>query len=267
MHALHDVFSPLSSPLAYLLREKFLLTSKGQCTTADFQRATSVVTHEFTHQWFGDLVTPASWNFVWLNEAFARLFEYFGTRMVEPTWRMEDLFVVEQVQVAFNSDLKGSHAMTSETTTPDSISDTFDHIIYNKGGSVLRMIENVLTPTVFQNALQDYLRSGADLGGTVEPANLWDAFDGVLDEIGGAQYLPPNSTSITEFVDQWVNKPGFPLVTFSRNYSSKVVTVTQQRFLVEKADRDADKTNWTILLTYTTKTNANFSSRTNLSRT
>lgn len=82
MHALHDVFSPLSSPLAYLLREKFLLTSKGQCTTADFQRATSVVTHEFTHQWFGDLVTPASWNYAWLNEAFARLFEYFGTRMV-----------------------------------------------------------------------------------------------------------------------------------------------------------------------------------------
>ncbi|XP_026687366.1 aminopeptidase N-like [Diaphorina citri] len=240
MHALHDVFSPLSSPLAYLLREKFLLTSKGQCTTADFQRATSVVTHEFTHQWFGDLVTPASWNFAWLNEAFARLFEYFGTRMVEPTWRMEDLFVVEQVQVAFNSDLKGSHAMTSETTTPDSISETFDHIIYNKGQGF------------------DFHR------GTVEPANLWDAFDGVLDEIGGAQYLPPNSTSITEFVDQWVNKPGFPLVTFSRNYSSKVVTVTQQRFLVEKADRDADKTNWTIPLTYTTRTNANFSSRANL---
>ncbi|XP_026679329.1 aminopeptidase N-like [Diaphorina citri] len=126
------------------------------------------------------------------------------------------------------------------------------------------MIENVLTPTVFQNALQDYLRNGADLGGTVEPANLWDAFDEVLTEIGGAQYLPPNSTSITGFVDQWVNKPGFPLVTFSRNYSSKVVTVTQQRFLVEKADRDADKTNWTIPLTYTTKTNANFSSRANL---
>ncbi|KAI5723325.1 hypothetical protein M8J76_004274 [Diaphorina citri] len=280
MHALHDVFSPLSSPLAYLLREKFLLTSKGQCTTADFQRATSVVTHEFTHQWFGDLVTPASWNFVWLNEAFARLFEYFGTRMVEPTWRMEDLFVVEQVQVAFNSDLKGSHAMTSETTTPDSISDTFDHIIYNKGGSVLRMIENVLTPTVFQNALQDYLRSGADLGGTVEPANLWDAFDGVLDEIGGAQYLPPNSTSITEFQSRHCDPVTFPrgegrpgrrqnqldrpAYLHHQNQRQLLVPYQSQRFLVEKADRDADKTNWTIPLTYTTRTNANFSSRANL---
>lgn len=46
---------------------------------------------------------------------------------------MEDLFVVEQVQVAFGSDLKDSHAMTSKTTTPESVSATFDHIIYNKG--------------------------------------------------------------------------------------------------------------------------------------
>ncbi|KAI5728487.1 hypothetical protein M8J77_016879 [Diaphorina citri] len=263
---------PLSMSLVLFLPPVSMLCSSELYGLADSNRTTAagllenfgLVAHELAHQWFGNYATPSWWSYAWLKESVATLFEYYVVSWVEPTWRMEDLFVVEQVQVAFNSDLKGSHAMTSETTTPDSISETFDHIIYNKGGSVLRMIENVLTPTVFQNALQDYLRSGADLGGTVEPANLWDAFDEVLTEIGGAQYLPPKSTSITEFVDQWVNKPGFPLVTFSRNYSSKVVTVTQQRFLVEKADRDADKTNWTIPLTYTTRTNANFSSRANL---
>uniref|UniRef100_A0A8D8VIK1 Aminopeptidase N n=1 Tax=Cacopsylla melanoneura TaxID=428564 RepID=A0A8D8VIK1_9HEMI len=249
-------------------RDIYLFADTQRTKASRLEDVVSVVAHELSHQWFGDLVTPMKWDTVWQNEAFATFFEYAGTSWVEPTWRMEDLFVVEQVQVAFNADLKESHAMTSVTTTPDSVAATFDHIIYNKGGSVLRMLENVITPGLFKRSLQHYLKSASspDVGGSVEPDTLWDAFDDILYENAtvAAFLLGHDVETVRDVTDEWINKPGFPLVTFTRNYTTLVTTVTQHRFLLKKSDMDADKTTWTIPLTYTTASEALFEPRNNL---
>ncbi|KAL1453305.1 hypothetical protein WDU94_007455 [Cyamophila willieti] len=65
-------------------REIYILNCNHHTTTRSMQSSVTVVTHEFSHQWFGDLVTPVSWDYAWLNEAFARKFQYSATALVRP---------------------------------------------------------------------------------------------------------------------------------------------------------------------------------------
>lgn len=123
------------------------------------QRVAAVIAHEQAHMWFGNLVTCDWWKYTWLNEGFARYFQSFGTAMVEPDWDLPLQFIVEQVHTAFRTDgLETSHPLTHDVNTPSEISDIFDSISYNKGASVIRMIEHMIGSEKFRDALRDYLK-------------------------------------------------------------------------------------------------------------
>lgn len=140
-------------------RETALLYDPNESTDIAQQRVASVITHEQAHMWFGDLVTCEWWSYTWLNEGFARLFQYFGTHMVENTWELENQFVVEQLQAVMVSDsLETTHAMTFDVIRNDQISTAFDSISYNKGATVLRMVEHLIGATNFRNAVREYLK-------------------------------------------------------------------------------------------------------------
>jgi aminopeptidase N len=105
------------------------------------------------------LVTCEWWDATWLNEGFARYFQYFGTRWVETEWELEKIYTVEQVQSAFQMDsLVTTHPMTNEVNSPSQVSAMFDNISYNKGSAVIRMMEHMIGTDHFKAALQDYLR-------------------------------------------------------------------------------------------------------------
>lgn len=66
-------------------RESRMLYDEKESSAVAQQKVASVIVHEITHMWFGNLVTPEWWSYLWLSEAFARFFQYFGTAQVRPT--------------------------------------------------------------------------------------------------------------------------------------------------------------------------------------
>ena len=143
-------------------RETGILYDPATTSSNAQQRAAAVIAHEQAHQWFGDLLTCKWWEYTWLNEGFARYFQYFGTQMVASAsnWDMEYQFVVENLQQSMILDSsENTHPMTHNVNTPAEISGIFDNISYNKGGSILRMLKHIIGPQKFQETLKHYLGS------------------------------------------------------------------------------------------------------------
>lgn len=140
-------------------RERSLLVDETATTLASRQSIAAVVAHEQAHMWFGDLVTCKWWSYTWLNEGFARYFQYFGTAMVEKEWELGAQFVIDQVQSVMGMDsTEATNPMTDENTyTPADLSRMFNSISYNKGASFIRMIEHTMGTENFQKSLREYL--------------------------------------------------------------------------------------------------------------
>lgn len=141
-------------------RETNMLYDADYTTAMQQQRIAAVLAHEQAHMWFGDLITCDWWGYTWLNEGFARYFQYFGTAMVEPDWDLHAQFVVEQVQGALAYDSTTStHPLNHEVNTPGEVSAMFSTVSYNKGASLLRMVEHMMTHENFTNAIREYIKT------------------------------------------------------------------------------------------------------------
>ena len=124
-------------------RETSFLIDDSLSSVADKQRTALTVCHELAHQWFGDLVTMAWWNDLWLNEGFASFLEYGGVNHAFPEWQMNDQFVILDMLNAFDADsLPVTHAISVNITNPAQINSFFDSISYDKGAAILRMLSS-----------------------------------------------------------------------------------------------------------------------------
>jgi puromycin-sensitive aminopeptidase len=199
---------------AITFRETALLVDEAQATHAELERVADVVAHENAHMWFGDLVTMSWWNGIWLNEAFATFMEMLAVDDWKPEWRRWTSFGVSRAAAFVVDGLHATRPIEFPVNAPREADAMFDVLTYEKGASVLRMLEQYLGNEIFREGVRDYLRThrfaNADTG------DLWSA-------LGRASREP-----IPAVMDAWIFSPGYPLVSLRREGDDLVIA--QQRF-------------------------------------
>jgi tricorn protease interacting factor F2/3 len=208
---------------AITFRETAILYDPKKTSVSSKRYLADTIAHELAHQWFGDLVTMAWWDDLWLNESFATYMSYKAVEGVYPDWEMDKQYLFDVVGSAFEIDqLHSTHPISVKVNSPAEIESIFDEISYEKGGTVLRMIENYVGEGVFRKGLHNYLIKHSYSNAT--KYDLWDALDAAAKEEG-------KYTKVKKVASAWINKPGYPIIFANRN--NDVVELKQKRFFID----------------------------------
>ena len=105
---------------------------------------------KFSHQWFGNLVTPSWWKDLWLSEGFASYMQLLGVEEVQPELHVMEQFVLRLQSVLRRDALESSHPISIPVKHPDEIKEIFDDISYRKGASIVQMMDKFLTTKTFR---------------------------------------------------------------------------------------------------------------------
>ncbi|MBI4637596.1 MAG: M1 family metallopeptidase [Candidatus Rokubacteria bacterium] len=200
---------------AITCRETALLVDERRASHVELERVADVVAHENAHMWFGDLVTMTWWNGIWLNEAFATFMEMLAVDAWKPEWRRWTTFGVSRAAALGVDGLWSTRPIEFPVRAPREADAMFDVLTYEKGASVLRMLEQHLGPEVFREGVRDYLRAHAYAN--ADTRDLWAA-------LGRAARQP-----IPDVMDGWIFQPGYPLVS-ARLENGRTLVLAQQRF-------------------------------------
>uniref|UniRef100_A0A8C7CLS4 Aminopeptidase n=1 Tax=Oncorhynchus kisutch TaxID=8019 RepID=A0A8C7CLS4_ONCKI len=202
-------------------RETSLLV-QNQSSLLDKQLIANVVAHELAHQWFGNLVTMRWWNDLWLSEGFATYWQYASLMTEFPQLYLGNVFLEERFKAMAKDSLNSSHpvSVSAQVNTPEQVSEMFDSITYEKGASLLLMLNSTLPDGQFRKGLLEYLRQYR--GSNTVTDDLWNSITRV-------QVLPQQE-SVSDMMRTWTLQKGFPLVTVSRKGGE--VTLTQEHFLL-----------------------------------
>jgi len=199
---------------AVFFRETLLLIDEQRATLPEKKRAAEVICHELAHMWYGNLVTMAWWDDLWLNEAFATWMAFEIVHQWQPKLRMWNDFGHSRAS-AFDLDaLTSTHAIYTDVKNAAEATESFDLITYEKGAAVIRMLERYLGPEKFRAGVRDYIRAHAH-GNTVAD-DLWRALEGHAGD------------DVARVVRPWIERPGFPVVAVKRTRDALVLE--QARF-------------------------------------
>ncbi len=222
---------------AVTYRETALLVDGQNSSAGTRQRVAEVVAHEMAHMWFGDLVTMQWWDDLWLNESFA---SWMGTKAVDwlfPEWEMWTQFVNMDTNRALSLDgLKNSHPIEQEVKDPAEVSQLFDAISYSKGASVIRMLEQFLTPEVFRQGLHRYLSGHQYQNAQTE--DLWAALE------------EASQQPVTSIMGTWTGQMGYPVLDVATRQAGDdtELTLSQQRFVYDRLleEGEPEDTAWQV---------------------
>ena len=203
-----------------------LITYRESCLLADPELTpessrrfiATVIAHELSHQWFGNLVTMNWWNDLWLNESFANMMEYVAIDALHPEWRMWEDFATNEGTAALRRDsLDGVQSVQADVNHPDEISTLFDPaIVYAKGGRLLVMVRKLIGEEAFRAGLKSYFEKFA-YKNTVEN-DLWQELESA------------SSQPIVNLMNTWISQPGLPVVSVSSSHNTAILS--QERFFV-----------------------------------
>ncbi|GMI25629.1 hypothetical protein TeGR_g13324, partial [Tetraparma gracilis] len=225
-------------------REVDLLIDPVKASSAQRQRVCSVVTHELAHQWFGNLVTMAWWDDLWLNEGFASWTENMAADALFPEWKMWEQYTVDSAAAALRLDaMRSSHPIQVPIRHAEEVEEVFDAISYCKGSYVVKMVHAVLGRENFQKGLMAYMDKHK-YGNTIT-ADLWAAWE-------ASSGMP-----IAEMMQSWTTQMGYPVLTvsdFKEAGGKATVSVKQEWFLADGSEVSAaDAKLWCVPILTSTK--------------
>jgi aminopeptidase N len=152
----------MEHPGIVAMGQPLTLIRPDQATRGRKRRYATILAHELSHYWFGDLVTMAWWDDTWLNEALGQWSDMNITEAAEPTWRVRDARIDLAARAMASDETLAARAIWQPVTTRSAIQASFDNdITYYKGSSVFRMFESSVGPKVWQRFIQAYLRAHA----------------------------------------------------------------------------------------------------------
>ncbi|MXO65840.1 M1 family metallopeptidase [Altericroceibacterium endophyticum] len=225
--------------------ERILLNDPAITSPAVRQQIYVTQAHEVAHQWFGDLVTMAWWDDLWLNEGFASWMETKATDHFNPEWQAL-LGRVNGREYAMGLDsFETTHPVVQKIRTVEETNQAFDAITYQKGEAVIAMLEAYAGEDIWRTGLQDYMQ--ANKYGNTQSKDLWQAV-----EKAGAPGL-------TTIADQFTRQPGVPLVMVEGqcvNGSTKLA-LTQSEFSQDRREEAAaNPQSWNVPLLISVGDNA-----------
>ena len=212
--------------------ESILLFDPAKSSELTKQNIFAVIAHEMAHQWFGDLVTMAWWDNLWLNEGFA---SWMGTKCSDhfnPQWHIWLRSNADKQRAMTTDALSAAHPIQQPVKTESEAASAFDEITYLKGQSFLRMLESYLGEEDFRAGIRSYIQAHRLSNSTT--ADLWNAL------------AESSRKPVAAIAASWTEQPGLPLVLMTSTESS--VTVSQERFTVHQ--KSPKPLEWKIPIVY-----------------
>jgi puromycin-sensitive aminopeptidase len=204
-------------------RETSLLLDEKTATHAERNRVAVVVLHELAHMWFGDLVTMAWWNGLWLNESFATFMENLSLSHWKPEWHIWNEFGLSRAMASRVDALRSTHPIESPVNHPDDAKELFDVISYEKGCSVLYQLHEYIGAENFRRGIAAYLKKHSY--GNTETHDLWDALEESCKLADPIHPIP-----VRKIMDAWVFTAGHPVVEVSTADMPGFVKLSQRPF-------------------------------------
>ena len=201
-------------------RESRMLADEN--SSVDYKKDVALtITHELSHQWFGDLVTMQWWDDLWLNESFASVLEYFATDALYPEFNIwEDFFTGDCLAALRRDSLFGVQSVKQSVNDPAEIATLFDGaIVYAKGAHLMFMLIRLMGEKRFFSGIKEYFKK-YQYKNTVGD-DLWDVLSAHA------------AFDVKKFMNAWISQPGFPVITDGVN----------QRFCLTPVD---DRSTWPI---------------------
>jgi tricorn protease interacting factor F2/3 len=209
---------------AITFRENLLLHYPDITSKSGEERICEVIAHEIAHQWFGNLVTPSDWKYLWLNESFATYFGYGVVDHYFPQWETwhqfihghtHSVLVRDGLNETFAIEIPGGeHVVINASTAP---------LIYSKGASILRQIEGYIGSDNFKKGLRYYLKQHEY--GSASSHHLW----GALEEV--------SKKPVTSMMKSWIEQPGYPIVEVDRDGRELILTQKKFTYLPNTSDQ------------------------------
>jgi len=220
-------FSAMENWGAIFTFEYALLLDPAVSSISDKKGVFSIAAHEIAHQWFGNLVTMAWWDDLWLNEGFASWMEARTTRKLHPEWDINNVDAAQTSRAAMGRDAYATtHPIVQHVATVEQASQAFDGVTYGKGSAVISMFEDYVGADAWRDGVRRYVAAHAY--GNAVTDDLWVEIDKAAP---GKRFM--------EVAHDFTLQPGVPLIRASSSCvaGKTQVKLSQGEYTIDRKDK------------------------------